>query len=286
MKSHCLLVIGLAMSSVCSATEPSPWWSLQEQLSFKGDNGSPTPATVLTVDPRFSTIRIVSVPFEMKRANLPVEASLRTYAEAIPSVDQRYRRKQWIAISGGFSSFRVDVPLGLLIVDGKVYSTLSTEKAAASASTVPGEFGQLRWSGVLCDLTDTGRWDIIPAARYRPNLCRQALQAGPVPVAPESIVAISANEPRKGSGYERSVVCLAADGKVRFILVPAKTHLLPLAQWISKGPADGGLGCRCALNLAGDTSAGIAIRSGPDARPRFLGDGSFPIPSAFVIEAK
>lgn len=258
-------------------------WTLEEPFFSTG--GRRVQTLVVTIDPKTTLMRIVSVPFELQRAQQPMEASLRTFAQVL-ATDPRYRRKEWIAVNGGFSSYRVDVPLGLLVVDGKVYSTLSKERAKPGTNSTAPAFAQLRWSGVLCELKEAKTWDIISATQYRPDQCRQALQAGPVPVAPNGVVAIASNEPRNLASYARSLVCLTNDSKIRFILVAEKTHLLPLAQWMSKPAAAGGLGCRSALNLSGDTSAGMAIRSRPTGPLKFFGEGSFPIPSAIVIQRK
>jgi uncharacterized protein YigE (DUF2233 family) len=260
------------------------WWVLDPPVSFNAAGGKPVKATSLTVDMKAANLQILSVPFELKSSLGSAEVSLRSFAEQI-SKQPRYGNKEWIAVNGGFSSYRVDVPLGLLVVNGKVYSPLAKEKPRAAYAASASEFSKLRWSGVLCQLKDDNSWDIIAATRYQPGLCQQALQAGPVPVEPNSKVAISAAEATQEKPYKRTILCLMKDTRVRAI-VTQETQLFHLAQWLSKPESGGGLGCRVALNLSGDSSSAIAIRSPGDASIKFIGEGSFPIPTALLFGKK
>jgi len=286
MKSYINALTSLLVALAATSAFASPWWSLQESLVFPSGDGRQIRADVLTVDLKAANVRIVSVPFEGGAGVSSSEMSLRAFAAALAASHPRYRSKEWIALNGAFSSFRADVPLGLLVVDGKVYSTLSREKAKPGWASVGIEFGQLRWSGILCQLKSTKAWDIVAAAIYQPGLCQQALQGGPVTVASDSIVAVALNEPRMEKAYKRTMVCLTHENTMRLIVVTQEAHLLPLAQWSSRAVSAGGLGCRVALNLSGDTSSGMVIRSPANAAPRYLGEGSFPIPSALVVEAR
>lgn len=196
---------------------------------------------------------------------------------------------EWVVVNGGFSSYRLDVPLGLLIVDGKVYSRLSNEKVKSGFGSTSRDTGQLRWSGVLCqskDDEDNKKWDIIYAAQYKPELCVQGLQAGPFLVEPGARIGISPEEQRRGAPSARTAICITKDRRMKFITVLEDTYLFPLARWLSKAESEGGLGCQVALNLSGDTSSGIAMRTRGDKSVNLIGDGSFPLPSALIIEGK
>jgi hypothetical protein len=72
--------------------------------------------------------------------------------------------------------------------------------------------------------------------------------------------------------------------RLRFILVPQETHLFSLSKWLSRAETEGGLGCRIALNLSGDDSSGIAIKLSNKKPLTYFGEGSFPLPSALIIE--
>jgi hypothetical protein len=277
-----LLTVLVATLSV-DAGNAASWWSLDHSRSFIGKNGKITKAVILTLDLKDSSLRIVSVPFEVKAASAPSEVSLKVFAESI-SNQPRYRDKEWITVNGAFSSYRADVPLGLLVVDGKVYSTVATERPKSTA-TKGSEFGKFRWSGILCQSRDGNTWDIIPASRYQPGLCKQAIQAGPVPVEPNFVLGISQDEANRERPYRRTVVCLSQSTIMKIVLVPEQTHLFPLAQWLIKPETAGGPGCRAALNLSGDTSSGIAIKS-PGKAISFFGEGSFPLASALVFESR
>jgi uncharacterized protein YigE (DUF2233 family) len=260
------------------------WWVLDPPHSFKGAGGQPVTVTSVTVDIKTANLQILSVPFELKVSLGSTEVSLRSFAEQI-SKQPRFKNKEWIAVNGGFSSYRVDVPLGLLVVNGKVYSPLTKEKSKLGYVASGSDFGNLRWSGVLCQLKANSSWDVIAASRYQPGMCQQALQAGPVPVEPNSKVGILATEATKERPYNRTIICLMDDPRMRAVITQA-TQLFPLAQWLSKPESGGGLGCRVALNLSGDSSSGIAIRSPGNVSINFIGEGSFPIPTALLFEKK
>ena len=274
------LVTLLSSGSIASAA----WWVLDPSHSFKGSGGQPVNVRSVTIDMKTANLQILSVSFELNVSLGSAEVPLRSFAEQI-SKQARFKNKEWIAVNGGFSSYRVDVPLGLLVVNGKVYSPLTKEKSKSSYGASGSEFGDLRWSGVLCQLRTNGSWDIIAASRYQPGICQQALQAGPVPVEPNSKVGISSTEATKERPYNRTIICLMEDARMRAVLTEA-TQLFPLAQWLSKPESGGGLGCRVALNLSGDSSSGIAIRSPGNVSINFIGEGSFPIPTALLFEKK
>jgi uncharacterized protein YigE (DUF2233 family) len=256
---------------------------VDESRSFRDTSGSEVRTSIVTIDLERASLRIVSVPFESRSKLGDSELSLREFAGDLAQ-QARFRSREWLAVNGGFSSYRVDVPLGLLVVDGKVYSKLSKEKLKGRSGSSTGEVGRLRWSGVLCQLSKGGKWQIIFAANYLPGSCWQALQAGPFLVEPGSLSGIAQGEPESQQPSRRTVVCLTGDGRMVWVVTRDQTHLLPLADWLRRPNAEAGVGCREALNLSGGTSSGLAIRSGKGVEPRFIGEGSFPLPSAILAE--
>ena len=113
--------------------------------------------------------------------------------------------------------------------------------------------------------------------------CCQALQSGPLLVEPDP------NEPERRRAYARTAVCLMGDGRLRLVVVAEPTHLYPLAQWLARPLAEGGAGCRVALNLSGDLSSGLLTRGPAPAKkgaPRpgeIVGPGSYPVPTALLF---
>jgi hypothetical protein len=73
---------------------------------------------------------------------------------------------------------------------------------------------------------------------------------------------------------------------MKVVVTEDETHLYPMAVWMSKPDSAGGLGCRSALNLSGDSSTGVAINSSRDKAPRFVGSGAFPLASALLFEGR
>jgi hypothetical protein len=257
-------------------------WTLQESREFPVAQGRVARANVLTIDTNRANLRIVSVPIELRRPPGALDISLLDLAAHLEQ--KKPRDSSWAAFNGGFSSSRDDIPLGLLVVGGKVYSQLSREQDGTSSLQVKSEYSKYRWSGVLCQAKENGAWDIVPASRYRPGSCYQALQAGPVVVEPDGKVAIAPGESQAKRPYSRTVVCLSGS-LMKVVVVSDRTHLYPLARWLSNSEAKGGLGCRVALNLSGDSSSGLVVQEPGRASLR-LGDGSFPIPSAVIVEQK
>ena len=97
---------------------------------------------------------------------------------------------------------------------------------------------------------------------------------------------IQAEELSARKSYRRTVVCLTTAPRLKLLVSLDETHLLPLAQWLSRPEADGGAGCRVALNLSGDTSSALIVHRAGDAPPTQMGEGSFPLPSAILVEGR
>jgi hypothetical protein len=268
-----------------SETLAAGWWSMDETSSFSGSDGKLVKVDVIQIDLKKANLKVSSIPFEVGGTLGSTELSIRDFAVRL-SKESRFRQNDWILVNGGFSSYHVDVPLGLLVISSKVYSNLTKEKPKQSLSPIKSDYSQYRWSGVFCQGETSLLWDIIPAERYVAKMCRHALQAGPVPVEPESKVAISLNEPNTEKPYIRTVICMLNNSTLSVAITRTETHLLPMARWLSKPRSDGGLGCRVALNLSGDSSSGSAIYSSREKQIRFVGDGVFPIPTALIFEEK
>jgi uncharacterized protein YigE (DUF2233 family) len=277
LRAVAVTIVVLALAPASAAAQAL---QLSSQINLRGTDGRVVPVRTLTFDPRQARLQVLSVPHDVRAP----EADLREVADALRTRSD-LRSASWALMTGGLSSWRTDVPLGLLVVDGRVVSRLSTEKVTAADS--PSR-GQWRWAGVLCQRSADRSWRIVPASAYQAGACANALQAGPLLVE-EGKAAIHESEPQRTRAYERSAVCLLADGRLRFVLAAQPIHLLPLARWLA-APEPGGGGCRTALNLAGDSSAGLIVQAkGParstPPRPTTFGPASFPLPSVLLVHA-
>jgi uncharacterized protein YigE (DUF2233 family) len=258
---------------------PTPAIRVQE-TGFAGEDGKRVAVTYVRVNPRSASIALLYLPGLLK-SNAPNDVvALKDLlgSDVYRGKGERYR----VLLSGGFSSYRLDVPLGLLVVDGTVKSRLNESVGKAD----PDCGDQLntptfRWPGVFCERTQTREWSIIPAAEYESGTCRQAVQAGPLLVEPGGKVGICSTEPkRRPVPYRRSAVCIDRTGGLNLVFTEA-THLFPLATWLARAD-QGGLNCEVALNLAGDSSAGLLFE-GPKEQ-KAVGDGS-PVVSALLVKS-
>lgn len=274
------LIICFTLTATLVPQSGPLWLKLDAGRQFAGTNGQ-LPATVATIDLSRARLRIASVPFEVGKRLGAAELSLRQFADTLAQRTP-YRSRDWVVVNGGFSSYTTDVPLGLLIVEGRVYSTISKDKAKSSSSS--SEFGQYRWSGILCESTTKGHWDILSVTRYVPGLCKQALQAGPVLVEPDGKVGINPNE-SKEQPFIRTILCRVSYSQLRIVVTEAPTNLYPLAVWLSKPVSAGGLGCSSAINLSGDSSSGLVVHKRGKGSPQIVGQGTFPLPTALIFEA-
>jgi uncharacterized protein YigE (DUF2233 family) len=239
--------------------------------------GGTIEVAVATAVPGLSEVSLLFVP---QSGGSPAGAARSVRELAAGDLVTRGSEPRKAIVSGGFSSSRLEIPLGLLVVDGRTVSDLNRAKARPIAGCEQF-YEELRFSGLLCQEAATGRWSILRAQGYAPNMCRQALQAGPI-VVRDGRNAVCANEPQQRQPYDRMIACVTAGHTLKFIHSGA-VNLHPLAEWLAAPEPNGG-GCAMALNLAGDSSAGIAYydaRANP--RLQHFGSGSFPLPSAFVI---
>ena len=269
--SAAVVGIMLTVSSVADVNSAT-WWTIDGMRSYIAE-GVTIKSIVIGINMQLATVKMVSIPFEAKVAAESSEISLRSFA-AILLKDPAYSTSEWLAVNAGFSSYAVDIPFGLLVSGGRVYSSIQREKNEGVSR------------GVLCQHGMDGQLDIVMATEYRPNMCWQAIQAGPVLVEPDGQVAIAPEEPKRRPPFRRTVICLVDEVKIKIVLTEQETNLRPLAVWLTTPESAGGLGCRSAMNLSGDASSGIAIKSSGQQDTRYFGEGSFPIPTALIFEVR
>jgi len=277
MKAVAVCALPIALC-VCTLAQAQTWW-MREEFRILDATHKTIAVTVVTVDLRRGKLKITAPDLEVPPAQKGAELhSVRSFANELAS-SRRYRGSEWIVANGGFSSHRVEIPLGLFVANGKLLSTLTRERTRSPSS----DDGELRWSGVLCQLQDRKTWDILHASLYESGKCVQALQAGPLLVERGGKPGILEDEPKRTNPYVRLAVCLRDESSLSLVLTQDKTHLLPLSRWLA---ARGGLGCKVALNLSGDNSAGIAIRASAGRPIQYFGSGTFPVPTMLLLERR
>ncbi|MFZ5550861.1 MAG: hypothetical protein ACOZJX_19340 [Pseudomonadota bacterium] len=209
-------------------------------------------------------------------------ASLDAMAKAMPfRVASQAER---VLMGGGFSGYRSDVPVGLLVSGGRVLSPIdsSPPRVAPPPGCSVAESSSFRFSGLLCVRADTGAWGIVRTGDYRPGMCREAVQAGPLLVEPGGEVGICARSGAPaGPAYARLAACVGPNRALHFALT-SPTRLFALSDWLARGP----LKCDVALNLSGAEQAGWVDLPSPRF-PLAKGEGGthLPLASALLIEA-
>jgi hypothetical protein len=134
--------------------------------------------------------------------------------------------------------------VGLVVANGLTLNSASTSRLL---------------SGVLC-IRSTGAPEI---AFYRgpgaPALtCVDALQSGPLLIEPGGKNGISTSEPAARVA-QRAVVCIESRGWP-LLIYSSRTSLYDLAGFLVRGPDAGSFGCTAALNLSGESDAGLMWR--------------------------
>lgn len=218
--------------------------------SFAGRDGSPVAVQVISATASGARLQVLHPPsvaaMQDKAASLE---GLSTSKLLVRPTDK------WRGLfNAGFSSYRTDVPVGLLVTDGKVLSPIdsSPPRNTSGAACPAAAEARFRFSGVLCVRADNQAWQIIRAQDYQPGACRQAVQAGPLLVEPGGKPGVC--EPASTSTSTpsaRTAVCIDAQNRLSLVRSNA-THLHPLAKWLAEGP----LKCQVALNLSGAEQSG------------------------------
>ena len=173
------------------------------------------------------------------------------------------------AMSGGFiTSYSYPRPIGLVVTNKGTRNPLSRSKL---------------FSGVLC--VDGARQVRIVSATLSRSAyadCSYALQSGPLIVEPNGRQGISTAEPATRV-FERSAVCLDAPGRVLFIY-SSPTSLFDLAAGISDAESRGGLGCVVAMNLSGESDAGVLWTDG--SKQQSVGSLDASLATALVLHQR
>lgn len=256
--------------------------------------GNPVNAAVFTVS--LANVRVQVLASAQLRSTDDgdtVRLSVRDFAQKASmkqSAVTRTRESPLLLLNGGFSGSRVDRPAGLLVSSGKIVSIPSyTRVPGDPKSQCPHlQVERFKLSGLLCTRAN-GEFAVGPFSEKNADGCREAIQAGPVLVDQSAVSVCRAPE-----RFNRTAVCIGrrADGReaAHFVVTEGKISLFDLAAWMAEKPEKGGLGCRSAVNLSGEDSAGAAYYTAGRAQylpPNFfIGEGVFPQASFLSVTAR
>lgn len=153
-----------------------------------------------------------------------------------------------VLISGGFlERFVPPVPLGLLVVEG----------AIVGPTRVGGFLSVLAIANQRLVVSDTASWrDVFSGASPE-----YALQTGPLLVG-AGRVRIREEEPNLRDPFTRSFVATSEAGIVLVGITEDRVNLRPLAEFLARSPAAGGLGITEAVNLSAGGMEVLVVRVG------------------------
>lgn len=202
--------------------------------------------TVVRADPRYYRLRVTDVTALSQQGTRSRPTKTITQRSGIPSLRtlSLTRPEVAVAMNGGFiTSYAFPRPVGLVKVSGLTLSAASTSKPL---------------TGVLC-VRGTGAAEI---AFYRSGgtqtaACVDALQSGPLLIEPGGKNGISTSEPADRVA-QRAVICIESRGWPLFVH-SSRTALYDLAGALARRES-GGFGCMAALNLSGESDAGLMWR--------------------------
>lgn len=161
-----------------------------------------------------------------------------------------------LAVNGGFFD-ETGEPMGLVLSDGQEKNTLRRT-----------DWGVLWVAGDHAGIVHTRTWRDAPRSD-----ARHALQSGPRLVVGGRPVKLKAQVAR------RTAVCLRSPSDLVLVVTEA-VGLRPLAEFLARKPAAGGLGCLDALNLDGGPSTQLSLEAGPR---RMDISGGWGVPNGLVV---
>ena len=270
-------IVVLAASAAALAAAPTV-----RTDSFLGLDGVRVVVQVVSADPTASRLQVVHAPAAVALQDKPATLEGLSSSQAFVRPADKWRA----LFNAGFSSYRTDVPVGLLVSDGKVLSPIDSSPArvaggSGSAACPVAAEAKFRFSGVLCVRSDNQAWQILRTQDYQPGACRQAVQAGPLLVEPGGTVGVCEATP-DAKPSARTVACIDAANRLHMVQA-APTHLHPLAQWLAAGP----LRCQVAMNLAGaDQSGWIQLSTWRRQIPEAHAGVKAALPSALLLSER
>jgi len=268
------LLVGISIASACAAHAERV-----RTDTFTGSDGKPVDVTVVSWSPKDAKLHVLYAAAAVPTSNTPTNlAGLVTH----PKLASAFKHERSL-FNAGFSSYRTDVPVGLLVADGQLQSPLDTSprpqgKAACDAAAS----ASFRFSGILCVPKEREGWRIVHARDYQPGQCHEAVQAGPMLVESGGRLGVCQDASPAAHSARRLVACIDADDTLHMVL-SEPTTLYPLAQWLAQGR----LKCTTALNLSGGDQAGwVQLATPRRLVPKYHAGIQAPLASALLIEHK
>ena len=269
--------LGLALVPVMATSQNIG----ERRESFHREDGSTVEVRILSASPNDVRLRVLHA------ATVVGDRSSSTSLFAIAGTPDlaRPRKRERFLLSAGFSAYRTDVPVGLLISDGRLQSPVdaSPPRAQAAVGCAAAARSKYRFSGLLCVGSESDTWKILPTADYKPGQCKEAVQSGPLLVEPGGEPGVCQDASR-GSNvpYARLAACIDSAGGLHMVLT-GPTSLYSFSQWLATGP----LKCNVALNLSGAEEAGIVhLPSWRNLMPSRWGGVDAPLASALILETR
>ena len=217
----------LCLALILPAPALSGWETLPSGLAYRAVHYVPAGATLPVTVHAF---RLSLDDFELRVLPAPRGTGARLDALAAGS-------GALLVVNGGYFTAAFE-PLGLLVSEGRELNSL--RKADWGVFSVAG-----------------GRARLVHRRRWHPPAALEfAIEAGPRLVTPGRRFTF------KLQSAERTGLGILPDGRV---VVAATDGVLLLADWATlfdRPEADGGLGCRWALNLDGGSSTQLRLRDG------------------------
>lgn len=169
----------------------------------------------------------------------------------------------FVALSGGFSSYDPMEPSGLLVENGRILSPLTRKNQTLS--------------GILC-VDRRGIAKIFYVEEYldRERDCQWAIQAGPLVVEPGR-EAINRST-REKSLFRRIVACQTEDPELFEFYLFERADLRDVEDALRRR-------CKIALNLTGDVQGGAIVSSERGVRTSF-GSTKSPLSSIIFIKPR
>jgi hypothetical protein len=219
-----LTLIVCSLPALADESRSAAWTSLAPGLWYRHwgvdvGEGAALEGHVFRADPRILHMTVLD--------------SRRPDRKIAPVADLRRESQAYVVVNGGFFDEN-DVPLGLVVGDGKQTSALRKVD-----------------QGVF--LISAGRPSIQHTRDPLPAMIDAGLQSGPRLVVAGRVL------PLKPQSSRRTSVCLPGDGTVIIVVFTAPISLADLASNLARPTADGGLGCWSALNLDGGPSTQLSV---------------------------
>lgn len=258
---------------------------------------SGTRATVFTTPLKDASVEVVSVmQLRGARPSISEEVSVRDLLSNINRLEPAIRPRpnaDFLLLNGGFSSEPTSRPAGLLIAGARTLSTpnYSRVKGNPQSSCEVARLDRFRLSALLC-VPQGGAPEIRGFHGEAFRGCKHAIQAGPLLVEQnkQSVCRPAANPETS----VRTSLCITGDAatgaSLKVVVTQGPVSLFDLAEWLRSPAPQGGLGCRVAMNLGGDTSSAAALfarsRKSPLEPSLVAGDGTYPQASFIAVSTK